>query len=168
MRKLGEMVLVCGMSGCGKTAFSRRFEEAGYIRFSPDDFYERVNGDAANRGHVFEAWNAMFQAIHEAELAGRDCVVDTNALTAGRRSEFLDWFPLFGRHRLVYIDADGELCRKNNRLRQRVIPDDVLDEMERELVPVSRDEDPRWDVIECWRNNANMFGLVWAESPVSS
>ncbi len=163
---MAKMVLVCGASGCGKTTFAGRYTEQGFLYFSPDSFYALINGDVRRRDHLFEAWMSMFVAIHAAEQDGRDCVVDTNALTVGQRAQFLDWFPAF-EHHLVYIEAGEDLRRKNNRNRSRTIPEENMDRMARELVPVTDGEDLRWASISIWENKENCFRLksVWQAMP---
>ena len=108
----------------------------------------------------------MFLAIHAAEMSGKDCVADTNVLTPGRRSEFPDWFPGF-EHHLIFIEADEELRKKNNRFGQRVIPQEVLDQMQRELQPVSQFEADRRAGISYWINKNNRFELLWKCCPRS-
>ena len=165
---MAKMVLVCGASGCGKTYFANQLaQEEGLLHFSPDNFYALVNGDECVRENQFEAWSAMFLAIHAAEKSGRDCVVDTNALTIGQRAEFLDWFPGF-EHHLVYIEASEELRQRNNLQRRRVIPEETMARMTGELVPVTPDEDKRWKSISYWRNEDNRLFLLWRQEKEKS
>ena len=104
----------------------------------------------------------MFLAIHMAEKNGKDCVVDTNALTLVQRGQFLDWFPAF-EHHLIYIEADEALLRKNNASRRRRIPDEKMTQIIRELRPVTPDEDERWASISFWRNTDNEFTRIWKQ-----
>ena len=161
---MAKMYLVCGASGCGKTTFARRYIEQGCLYFSPDSYYALINGDAGRRENLFEVWISLFVAIHVAEKCGRDCVVDTNALTVGRRAQFLDWFPGF-EHHLVYIEAEEDLRRKNNINRSRTIPEIIMDQMAQELVPVTPGEDLRWNSISFWVNKENHFQPQWVWHP---
>ena len=160
---MAKLYLVCGLSGCGKSTFARRLaEDEHLLRFTPDDFYALVNGNECIRDNQFEAWNAMFLAIHAAERNRKDCVVDTNALTPGQREQFLDWFPGF-EHHLIYIEASDELREKNNAMRRRVVPDEVMARMKRELKPVTHGEDERWMSVSYWINENNTFLLRWRQ-----
>ena len=124
-----KMYLMCGCSGSGKTTFSKQFaKDHNLLYLGCDDFYKKVNGDECLHINQFEVWIEFFKAIHEAEVNGVDCIVDTNALTRTQRSQFIEWFPTF-EHHLIYIHASSELRKKNNKSRRRQVPDDVMDEM---------------------------------------
>ena len=123
---MAEMILVCGLSGSGKTDWAKEFvENTGYRYFCPDDFYAAINGDECIHENEFEVWIAMYQAIHLAEMKGQNCVVDTDALTKTHRTEFLDWFPSF-EHHMVYIAAEKWLRYSNNDFRRRHIPEEEM------------------------------------------
>lgn len=165
---MARMILICGASGCGKTTFARQLARSeGLLHFTPDDFYALINGDECIHENLFEAWSAMFLAIHTAERNGKDCIVDTNALTVGQRAEFLDWFPGF-EHHLIYIEASEQLRQRNNRQRRRVIPEDAIVRMTRDIVPVTPEEDPRWKSISCWKNEDNHLTLLWSHEKGSA
>ena len=149
--------LVCGISGSGKTTFAKKYARDNGLRdFSPEDFYQITNGDAAIHTHSFDVWLMMLRAIHIAEQTGRSCVVDTNALTKVERSEFLLWFPDFEFH-MIYISAPREVYRQNNLNRARCIPEDVIQRMEAALEPPADGEDSRWNTIVRYRNTGSQF-----------
>lgn len=124
-----KMYLMCGCSGSGKTTFSTQYaKDNNLLYLGVDDFYKKVNGDECLHINSFEVWIEFFKAIHEAEVNGVDCIVDTNALTRVHRAQFIEWFPTF-EHHLIYIYATPELRKKNNKSRRRQVPDKVMDEM---------------------------------------
>ena len=128
-----KMYLMCGCSGSGKTTFSKQFaKDHDLLYLGCDDFYKKVNGDECLHINSFEVWIEFFKAIHEAEINGVDCIVDTNALTRVHRAQFIEWFPTF-EHHLIYIHASPELRKKNNKSRRRQVPDDDMDKMTRRL-----------------------------------
>ena len=158
---MAKMYLVTGCSGVGKTTFSKKFaQEKGLLYLAPDDIYQLINGDASIRDNKFEVWITLFQAIHAAEVNGRDCIIDTNALTVNDRDQFLGWFPSFDHH-WVYIEATPELRRQNNLQRTRHVPEEEMDRMSALVQP------PRWGHLDKrWRsflhiyNNNNTFEFV--------
>ena len=130
---MAKMYLMCGCSGAGKTTFSKAFAKKNNVKyFGIDDYYALVNGDECIRDNSFEVWIEFYKAIHNAEVNNEDCIIDTNNLTVGHRTQFLEWFPTF-EHHIIFIDADGDLRKKNNLSRKRHVPDDVMDRMAQQL-----------------------------------
>lgn len=123
------MYLMCGCSGAGKTTYSKKFaEEHNLLYLGIDDFYAKVNGDECLHTNTFDVWIEFYKAIHEAEVNGLDCIIDTNAITKTHRAQFVEWFPTF-EHHLIYISADERLRKKNNKQRRRQVPDDIMERM---------------------------------------
>ena len=158
---MAKMYLVTGCSGVGKTTFSKRFaEERNLLYLSPDDFYALINGDDRIRDNKFTVWITLYQAIHAAEMSGRDCIIDTNALTQIDRDQFLGWFPTFDHH-LVYIEATPELRKHNNLQRTRHVPDEEMDRMSALVQPPRWGHlDKRWMSFTHIVNNNNKFEVV--------
>ena len=121
--------LVCGLSGTGKTEYSKNLaKQLDILRVSPDDIYAMFNGSDLDRRNKFEVWQTLFLIINTALKNNRDIIVDTNAVTKQQRAEIVGWFPEFEKH-LILIEAPEELRRENNRQRTRVIPEKNMDRM---------------------------------------
>ena len=145
-----------GMSGSGKTTFAKRFTKENGLRYlCVDDFYAVFNGSEKVHEHEFEVWMAFFQAIHLAEQDGVDVIVDTNAPTPVDRIQFINWFPNFDEHHLIFITARFELCMKNNASRSRVVPPDVFKSIHESIQLPKFSEDPRWTSISYYKNDNN-------------
>lgn len=153
--------LVCGLSGVGKTTFTKKFAEDNGLKYlGADEFYAKVNGDENIHTNKFEVWIELFKAIHECEKAGIDCVVDSNALSASGRDEFINWFPGFSHH-LIFIDADDKLRQSNNHARERRIPDSIMMSMRNKLEhPVWKTMDKRWKSLTGIFNSNNHYLVV--------
>lgn len=164
---MAKMFLMCGGSGAGKTTFSKVFaEERGLKYLGIDEFYAIVNGDECMHTNTFEVWIKFYQAIHDAEINDISVIIDTNAITKSHRTQFVDWFPSF-EHYLIYIDADPELRKVNNRSRRRQVPDDVMDQMTARLeVPYPSGENEAWRSIMYIKNRKNNFEkpIIWKGS----
>ena len=157
---MSKMYLMCGISGSGKTTYAKQFaKENNLVYLGIDDMYAEINGDECIHENPFKAWILFYEKIHSLAIAGTSCVVDTNALTFCHRTQFLDWFPEFDEHHLIYIRASEELFIVNNNSRKRVIPMDRLREMEEMFAPptLAEHEDPRWVSIVEIENYANNF-----------
>lgn len=158
---MAKMYLMSGCSGVGKTTFAKKFaEENNLLYLGTDEFYALINGDEIIHENSFEVWIALYQAIHAAEMNGRDCIVDTNALTVVHRDQFLDWFPTF-EHHLFFISANEDLRRANNLSRRRQVPEEKMNEMSvRVQYPYWEKLDVRWQSLTWYANIGNKLQLV--------
>ena len=156
-----DFYLVCGLSGVGKTTFSKKYAKNTGLRYlGADEFYAKVNGSEHIHTNKFEVWIELFKAIHECEQAGIGCVVDSNALSASGRDEFINWFPGFNHH-IIFIDADERLRQTNNLSRERKIPESIMMSMRSKLEhPVWNTMDKRWQSLTCIHNSNNHFLVV--------
>lgn len=116
------MICLAGMPGVGKTTWANKFLEKhpNYHYFSPDLYYERINGDDCVRANTFEVWMAMFRDINTAMKAGKNVIVDSDNLTFHQRTQWIEWFPEF-RHILVFFEAPFDICVKQMKQRRRQI-----------------------------------------------
>ena len=154
-KTLPKLYVMCGISGCGKTTFAKRFAENRGLRYiCSDDFYRAFNGDDRIHENKFQVWIAIYQAIRFAEENRLDCIIDSHNPTLCSRTQFLEWFPSFEPH-LIYIIADSDLCITNNQARRRVIPKDDMDKIIEGFRPPLLDEDDRWASITFLHNKDN-------------
>ena len=158
---MAKMYLMSGCSGVGKTTFAKKFaEENDLLYLGTDEFYALINGDETIHENSFEVWIALYQAIHAAEMNGRDCIVDTNALTVLHRDQFLDWFPTF-EHHLIFINASEKLRKANNLSRRRQVPETEMKKMALKLeYPFWERLDMRWCSLLWIANVNNKFSIV--------
>lgn len=156
-----KMILVCGLPGSGKTTFARRLaKEIGFDHIDIDEVYAKVNGDSKNRANKFEVWQEFFRLIHESQQAGHSVIVDTMALTAYNRREFVEWFPEFKEHHLVFIDAEYDTCLNNVSSRDRTIPAGVLWRYFNNIEWPRRESDWKWDRISWFCNDGAQVKFV--------
>ena len=158
---MSTMNLMSGPSAAGKTTFAKKFaSEHPEVRYlCIDDFYAVHGGSETSHIHEFEVWMAFFNAIHLAERDGVDVMIDTNAPTRVMRTQFLDWFGDFDRYELFFIDATFESCVTRNMRRDRVVPEDHLQHMYRQVERPYILEDSRWDEIHIYENSDNRFSI---------
>lgn len=160
---MGSMYLMCGHIASGKSYFAKRFAEKKGLRYLDiDACYSIYNGDEKIHENKFEVWILFYQLIHQAAMLGQDVIVDTNAPLASYRDEFLNWFPEFERHHLIWIDADPELAWANNCRRERRVGRDVFDHLVAQFQIPSPEEGTTvsrsaWDSICRIENADNQF-----------
>ena len=127
---MGNMYLMCGHVGSGKSFFAKRFAEKNGLRYLDiDACYKIYNGDERIHENKFEVWILFYQLIHQAAMLGQSVVVDTNAPLVSYRDELLNWFPEFDRHRLIWVDTEPALAWSNNCRRERHVGRDVFDHL---------------------------------------
>lgn len=158
MAEKPKLFVMCGMSGSGKTTFAKRFCETRELRYlNPDQFYELFNGDERNHSNEFDVWMAVYRALHIAEQEKVDTILDTNCPSFSGRNQLIEFFPDFDHH-LIVIQADLDLCLKNNARRYRQIPES---EMRRMWTAFQYPEISEWKYWKSmiWYRNMNNKGF---------
>lgn len=147
---MSTMICLAGLPGSGKTTWSKKFLEQypNVLYFSPDAYYERINGDDRDRKNTFEIWMSMFRDIHTAELTGRDVIIDSDNLTYAQRNQWIEWFPGFDKHFLLFIDEDLCVCLDRVSKRRRTVPEDIMREKYRKWEnPLEAGDCADWDEV---------------------
>lgn len=156
---MSKMYLMTGVSGSGKTTFAKEFAQKNNLRcLNIDNFYYATFGDENTHEHEFDVWMMFYRAIEIASRDGADIIIDTNSPTISNRDEIYNWFGhMFSENYMIYIDAPGDLCFRNNSSRGRVIPKDEMMKMIRNYEGPDRIETLKWDNIYIVHNNNNIF-----------
>lgn len=121
----GLVVLMCGLAGSGKTTFSRRLEDRGFVRVAIDELVWRSAGrygidyPAEAYGEKLAAAREVLKTEVERLLAGRRAVVVDSAFWS--RAHRDAYAALAARHgarcRIVYLEASRALLK--SRLAER-------------------------------------------------
>ena len=159
---MNTMICLAGLPGSGKTTWAQEFLKTNpdFLYFSPDVYYERINGDDRIRKNTFEVWMTMFQEIHQAELAGCNVLIDSDNLTYAQRNQWIEWFPGFDSRYLFYMAPDFSVCLDRVSKRRRTIPEDVMRKKALKWQnPVDSKDESEWDGIFeiCGVNNEKLI-----------
>lgn len=124
------MVCLAGLPGVGKTTWAQEFlkKHPDFLYFSPDLYYERINGDECDRADTFEIWMAMFRDIYIAEKNFNNVLIDSDNLTYAQRNQWIEWFPYFDEHILLFLEEDYNICFDRVSKRRRTIPEIIMRE----------------------------------------
>lgn len=127
---MSTMICLSGMPGSGKTTWAAEFlkKHPDFLYFSPDSYYERINGDECDRTDTFEIWMAMFRDIHIAEKNLNNVLIDSDNLTYAQRNQWIEWFPDFDTRFLLYLEESFDTCMDRVSKRKRTIPELVMRE----------------------------------------
>ena len=143
--RLAPVLLVCGVSGSGKTTIGALLaERLGWVYAEADAFHPPANVAKMAAGHPLDdadrvPWLAAIGAyIDETTLAGRPAVVTCSALKRAYRDELRRGRP---NVRVIFLEASYELIR--GRLQARAghfFPAELLASQFRDLEPPEPDE----------------------------
>lgn len=149
-------VMLVGVAGSGKSTYATRFkyclcdkEEEAEV-FSSDEVRAELFGDASDQQNpalVFKTLNARCLA-HLA--AGHTAIYDATNLIAKRRVEFLKEVRAVAPNCETWVivcDTPTEICIKRQALRDRVVPNAVIERQGRQLEFPDRREG--WDFVYC-------------------
>ncbi len=137
---LSRVVLMCGVSGSGKTFYARKLETEGYVRLSPDELVWRRYGREVSemppdrqRSLFADAQEEVAQKLLEHISLGHKVVVDSTLCRRAKR----DHLRAICRERgvepsLVYMKASLPVLRGRLSLRRgtgaddQIVADDLL------------------------------------------
>lgn len=147
---MSTMICLSGMPGSGKTTWATEFlkKHPDFLYFSPDSYYERINGDECDRTDTFEIWMAMFRDIHIAEKNFNNVLIDSDNLTYAQRNQWIEWFPYFDEHILLFLEEDYNTCFDRVSKRRRTIPEIIMREkMYKWENPLEAGDCAKWDRV---------------------
>ena len=147
---MSTMICLSGMPGSGKTTWAAEFlkKHPDFLYFSPDSYYERINGDECDRTDTFEIWMAMFRDIHIAEKNFNNVLIDSDNLTYAQRNQWIEWFPYFDEHILLFLEEDYNTCFDRVSKRRRTIPEIIMiEKMYKWENPLEAGDCAEWDRV---------------------
>lgn len=147
---MSKLICLAGLPGAGKTTWAKNFikDHPNFLYISPDCYYERINGDDLIRDHSFEIWMAMFRDIHIAEKNFNNVLIDSDNLTYAQRNQWIEWFPYFDEHILLFLEEDYNTCFDRVSKRRRTIPEIIMREkMYKWENPLEAGDCAEWDRV---------------------
>ena len=128
-----------GLPGSGKSTW---LEKLGATTISSDQVRELLSDDAENQSIHAQVFATMRYLLRRRLALGRPVsYVDATHLTPEERAPYVKIARAFGCDlEAVFFDVPLEVCRQRNRMRRRVVPEDVLEAMQAKLVPPSPEE----------------------------
>jgi predicted kinase len=137
-----KLVLLIGIPGSGKSSLAQQIVAAsrGHLLISTDAIRGKLFGDEAIQGSWVLIWQELQQQFHQAVAAisqnsATEAIFDaTNVVWQYRREAIAQARDTGFTHITgLWLDTPVWLCLFRNRRRQRIVPDDVILRMHRQL-----------------------------------
>lgn len=127
-----DVVMMCGVSGAGKTFVARRLEAQGFVRLSADADVWQAYGEGYARMPAAEQHVIYMRALgniigHVPELLrqGKRVVIDASMCKRARRDEVADMCRQAGaQHVIAYLDSSRATLLERLKARKGTGPDD--------------------------------------------
>jgi predicted kinase len=133
------IVLAVGLPGSGKsTWFARR----GIVPLSSDWLRQVLCDDAAEQRHQKRIFQAVRYLLRMRLRMGRPVTyIDATNLTRFERRQYVRIAEQFGcEAEALFFDVPLEVCRRRNRSRRRIVPEDAMERLAARLTPPTREE----------------------------
>jgi predicted kinase len=131
--------VLVGLPGSGKSTY---VEKLGGTALSSDGIRRLLSDDATNQTihrRVFSVLRDLLK--HRLELRRPVTYIDATNLTPSERRPYIKLAKLHNcTIEAVFFDVPVKECQRRNRARDRVVPDDVIQEMARRLIQPSTTE----------------------------
>jgi predicted kinase len=136
-------VLLVGLPGCGKSTWVQSKVTLGISGvLSSDTVREMLADDADNQNIHARVFHAMRDLLkHRLELRRPVTYIDATNLTPKERRPYVKLAELYdGEIEAVFFDVPVEECKRRNRGRGRMVPDEVIGTMAGRLSPPDEQE----------------------------
>lgn len=131
-----KVILGIGIPGSGKTTVMKNFaQQYGYSYICPDDIREELTGSMIDQSKNKEVWDEAHKRMKKQLDEGKTVVFDATFTNPEQRKEFLKFAKENGAEKIqgVYLDVDLETAKERNELRERQVPNHVLERMDKSL-----------------------------------
>lgn len=137
----GKLILLCGIPGSGKSTFSKMYEPLKHhLVLSSDDIRKELWGDESEQSGNHEVFKLLYKRMYYAICNGITVVFDATNVTLKDRKKAIKACPKGVEKWCIYIVPNVEKAKENNKKRERIIPENVIERMARQFVVPTHDE----------------------------
>ena len=133
---MNKVYVMVGLPGSGKSTVAKTLD--GTL-ISTDSIREELYGDENIQGDGRLVFSIAFCRAREALERGENVIFDATNVSRKARKGVLKATP-GAEHVAVFVNTPFEECVKRNRSRVRVVPNEVLERMHKNLVPPTVEE----------------------------
>lgn len=152
------LIVLIGIVGSGKSHYATRYvmDHPQTIICSSDDMRMELYGNVNNQDHNTELFDALHKRIVHLLQAGKDVIYDATNISSKRRIAFLQEIRNIDCFKIAVVVATPyEICLRQNRLRERTVPEEVIEKMYKSWWTPAYWEG--WDFIDVVRYGSQKF-----------
>lgn len=148
------LVMMVGLQASGKSTYAKQLaEKMPATVFSSDELREEMFGDVDNQDNNQKLFQELHKRIKECLKSGNNAIYDATNISSKRRRGFLSGLKNIDCYKKCVIMATPyEQCLENNRNRDRVVPEWVIERMYRKWQTPHRFEGFDGVSIKYWDN----------------
>lgn len=141
-----EVIINTGIPGSGKSTWVKKdskIRNKPFLVLSADSIREEMYGDAKTQGDGKVIFQILYDRLRRALLTKTDLIyIDNTSTTRKARKAILDIIEKTAPDTKVYfkVFTNFEQAREQNKNRDRVVPDEVLNRMEKQFEMPSENE----------------------------
>ena len=152
---MATLYMTVGLPGSGKSYYAKENFPNAYIA-SSDKLREELWGDENKQGDNEVLFNTLHRRITGNLLLDNDVVYDATNLNAKRRRKYLKTIEPEHRKVCLFFLTDIDICKERNKLRDRTVPDEVIDKMYRSIqIPQYSEGWNEIRIIPCFDDRKN-------------
>jgi len=146
---LKRIVLFVGVPGSGKTSHAEKLVEQGFSRLCADDIRVELYRDAAIQGDSAEVYKIFFERLDKLLSECCDVIVDNTNILIEHRLLIINRAVEAGYSEVEIwlFDVPLAVCLERNQQRERVVPEDVIIAMHRDLFGAHRPQSSEGKVV---------------------
>ena len=127
MSRKNTLIVLCGISGSGKSTFAEILEENGFGRVCPDLIRKQLYGNESIQGNGKEVFDQAFEYLSYYGANDFDCVFDaTNTTKKARKKVIEQGRKHFDSILCYYFAPDLDKSIINQAKRERQVPIEIM------------------------------------------
>lgn len=127
---MAKLIYLVGLPGSGKSTLANFYTVKGYKVFSSDAIRAELYGDESVQDNPQKVFNLLHKRIKDALSAGENCIYDATNVKSKTRIAFLNEIKNIPcTKECVIVWAPVEVCKERNAMRDRKVPDYVIERM---------------------------------------